>query len=67
MNTKPVVQSNVGWGFAALGILAALYLAAGLQIPPRTETGIRVVPWQAPDLEIDPVSIEEPVTSDQNR
>jgi len=40
-----------------------IYFVAGLQIPPRTETGIRVIPWQAPDLEISPASGEEPASS----
>ncbi|HEY5792447.1 MAG TPA: hypothetical protein VIS74_04060 [Chthoniobacterales bacterium] len=40
------------WGAGVLLLLIGLQAAAILQIPPKNETGVRVIPWKAPDLEI---------------
>jgi len=52
MSGLPAGRFSMGWGLAALGLLAGAYVVAAAQIPPPSETGIRVIPWQAPDLEI---------------
>ena len=52
MNEASSGQFRMGWGLAALGLLVGIYGMAILQIPPPDDTGVRVIPWQAPDLEI---------------
>lgn len=58
MSQGPIKNPRLGLGLIALGLLALAYLFAARQIPSRSETGIRVIPWQAPDLEISAPSIE---------
>lgn len=40
------------WGIAILALLAVIYGIVAFQVPQKVETGVRVIPWQAPDLEI---------------
>ena len=40
------------WGMGALLLLAVVYVGALIEVAPRIETGVRVIPWQAADLEI---------------
>lgn len=55
------------WGIAILALLVVIYAVIAIQVPLKVETGVRVIPWQAPDLEIQsPLPVVESVDPVQN-